>query len=159
MTMYEMLFPGANPQLAENVLSKLGLPRHVRTRDVWIEPGSDGDPILRILTRVGGGNRRDYSEQIAKLQAHPQYLFDHDEAAWDRTYASFYFRIPDFLPKFTADMIAEDKPVNMKERADATLETASKRWERGEYTEAEQRIRDQLTGLIDGTTTRGIIEI
>jgi hypothetical protein len=157
--MYEMMFPGANPELAANILAKLGLPRSVRTRDAWIEPGPDGDPILRILTRVGGGNRRDYNEQIAKLQAHPQYLFDHDETEWDSTYASFYFRVPDFLPAFTADMITEEKPVNMSERSAAALKAASERWERGEFTEAEQRIRDQLSGLIDGTTTRGIIEI
>jgi hypothetical protein len=157
--MYEMMFPGANPELAANILSKLGLPRHVRTRDAWIEPGPDGDPILRILTRAGGGNRFAYIAQITQIKAHPLYLFDHDEAAWDSTYASFYFRVPEFLPKFTADMITEEKSVSMKERANAALEAASKRWERGEFTEAEQRIRDQLTGLIDGTTTRGIIEI
>lgn len=153
-----MLFPGANPELGMNILSKLGLPRAVRVRDAWIEPGPDGDPILRILTRAGGGNRRDYTDEIAKIQAHPEYLFDHDEAAWDSTYASFYFRKPNFLPSFTVDMMTEEKSVNMSERASAALKTASARWERGEYTEEERRIRDRMQAAIDGAGP-GIIEI
>lgn len=53
-----------------------------------------------IYTRMGGGNRKDYNEEIEKLQNNEFYVEDYDDD-FDSTYATFVFKIPE---KFINDM-------------------------------------------------------
>ena len=46
-----------------------------------------------IYTRMGGGNRDDYNQQIEALQRNEFYVTDYDDD-FDSTYATFVFKIP-----------------------------------------------------------------
>lgn len=82
-----------------------------RYRDSWVE-NHDGMPVIAIYTRNGGGNRPDYAEVIAQLQAHPLYLRDADDT-FDSTYATFYFNGPvehrDSLRRVMVDPVDTDQ--------------------------------------------------
>lgn len=81
-----------------------------RFRDCFIQPRGwglrdDGMPVMTdqekaekelaiyVYTRVGGGNRDDYEDQITEMQGHPNYIRDYDDD-FDCTYATFVFSIP-----------------------------------------------------------------
>jgi len=64
-----------------------------RFRDAWIERGEDGDPVIAIYTRNGGGNREEYKPEIEAMRANALYLRDADDT-FDSTYATFYFAAP-----------------------------------------------------------------
>lgn len=105
-----------------NLLALLGEDAQVgRFRDAWVEH-RDGDIVLAVYTRNGGGNRdhwyfvgqsgasdeakdlTDYAGgidcfctgciQTRHIPAHPAYLFDKDDE-FDSTYCTNYFRVPD----------------------------------------------------------------
>jgi len=57
------------------------------------------DNHIHVYTRVGGGNRSSYSEEIAGLRAMPGYVTDYDDS-FDSTFASFVFSVPE---SFCAD--------------------------------------------------------
>ena len=90
-----MLF-ASNP-LAGYLLYHLGLRTQEigRFRDISIVK-ADGEYRLRLLTRMGGGNRLSYEENISSLKKHPLYLEDRDSKG-DNTYAEFDFRMPETL--------------------------------------------------------------
>lgn len=48
---------------------------------------------IYIYTRVGGGNRESYIEEIKKLQSREDYIRDFDDE-FDCTYATFVFKVP-----------------------------------------------------------------
>lgn len=55
-----------------------------------------------LYTRIGGGNRPDYSDVIKELRSNKNYIKDYDDE-FDSTFASFEFKIPeDNLPKVAA---------------------------------------------------------
>lgn len=79
---------------------------YVRLRDGFVEEGDDGQVILRLHTRSGGGNRECYCDDVSQghepgciatgnewMEAHPWYLRDEDDD-FDSTYADFYFALP-----------------------------------------------------------------
>lgn len=96
MNLYEMMFPGGSDR-AVAVLKMLGGFRKVsdagRLKDGWIERDPEHGLLVRLITRNGGGNRRDYAAQISRLRAHPLFVRDAD-SPFDKTYASFWFRLP-----------------------------------------------------------------
>lgn len=49
--------------------------------------------VVSIYTRVGGGNREDYQEQIDELRKMEGYIKDYDDD-FDSTFATFVFNIP-----------------------------------------------------------------
>lgn len=49
-------------------------------------------PMVRVETRSGGGNRRDYEEEIQECRDHPNFVRDRDEE-YDPTYMTFEYRI------------------------------------------------------------------
>jgi hypothetical protein len=65
------------------MLGILGNPAVARFRDAWCEKGGDGEPVIAVYTRTGGGNRADYQEANGTLAAHPLYLRDADDT-YDR---------------------------------------------------------------------------
>lgn len=48
---------------------------------------------ISVYTRVGGGNRESYPEEIAALRANPNYIEDYDDD-FDNTFATFLFKVP-----------------------------------------------------------------
>ena len=61
-----------------------------RFRDCWL---GDGGDTIEVFTRVGGGNRDDYYEEIESLCEMPTYVCDYDDD-FDCTYATFVFGVP-----------------------------------------------------------------
>ena len=110
MSMYNMLF-GMNPATFF-FLPMLGKhpDEYPRFRDCFIAKPSRGEegplgiasmeqtmldePRIYVYTRVGGGNRKDYADQITTLRAVPEYVTDWDDD-FDSTFATFEFRVPD----------------------------------------------------------------
>lgn len=100
--LYNALFGDGHEQdriMLLAILTQLELGDLGRARDAWVEKdlSGEGDVRYALYTRNGGGNRPDYAEQIAKMQANPNYLEDRDDT-FDTTYATFYFRLPHQLP-------------------------------------------------------------
>lgn len=107
MSLYNALF-GRNPA-SRFLLAMLGLAEGDvgRFRDCYLCRKDDdpkNDLQIAIYTRNGGGNRSDYEEVTAKLQAHPAYLDDADDD-FDCTYATYRFKVPEKF-KATADELA-----------------------------------------------------
>ncbi len=82
-----------------------------RLRDAWVERW-DGQPVVRVYTRIGGGNREAYAEVIGILRGHRLYIKDEDDTL-DSTYASFYFRAPSGLIDMLSEVAVD--PVDMAE--------------------------------------------
>lgn len=106
------------------LLAVLGNPDVGRFRDAWVEKSDDG-PVVAIYTRNGGGNREcwcdkgDHATYGActaikgeALTHHPLYLRDADDE-FDRTYATYYFRVPEQYREALAAVASE--PINMSE--------------------------------------------
>ena len=124
MSMYSLVAAdGHQNDRGSVLLAAIGGPDVGRFRDAWIEKGDDGQPVIAIYTRNGGGNRECWCDKhpedgclamvIADLQAHPLYMRDADDD-FDSTYATFYFRTPDHLADQFRGIAGE--PVNMSER-------------------------------------------
>ena len=50
--------------------------------------------LISIYTRVGGGNREDYENEISELRAMKSYIEDYDDD-FDSTFATFVFEVPE----------------------------------------------------------------
>lgn len=61
-----------------------------RFRDCYLTMSGE----IAVYTRNGGGNREAYQPVLDQLAKHPQWIRDEDDA-FDSTYATIYFRIPD----------------------------------------------------------------
>ncbi|AEX61081.1 hypothetical protein c7_L15 [Megavirus courdo7] len=55
---------------------------------------SKKNPIVKIITRTGGGNREEYEFENYKLTFLQGYI-ENNDASWDSTYAVFKYKIPD----------------------------------------------------------------
>lgn len=134
MSMYDLVTGNQGQHERGRVLlAILGINDPGRFRDAWVERGEDGEPVIAIYTRNGGGNREhwdgvteagpgcDCTGCIAthQLPAEPLYLRDQDDE-FDSTYATFYFRAPDEYRDRLAE-IAQD-PVNMSDRWKAMID-------------------------------------
>jgi len=62
-----------------------------RFRDCYL---SDDKDHIEIFTRVGGGNREYYADEIEDLRSMPTYVSDEDDD-FDCTYATFTFGVPE----------------------------------------------------------------
>lgn len=93
-----------------------------RFRDCFLEDGAESmQPTkLKLLLRVGGGNREDYSEEIEALRSDKQYMSDRDGSlseGVDGTYAWFIMKIPEeFLADIANIMIGNTCEVSEKYR-------------------------------------------
>lgn len=91
--LYNMLF-GWNPAcvLVAPMLTDEN-PQHFfpRFRDCFV---SDDERHIEIYTRVGGGNRDGYADEIERLRSMPTYVTDEDDD-FDCTYATFTFEVPE----------------------------------------------------------------
>ncbi len=109
MSLYNLM-NGVN-QSAFFILPMLGEKHpdlYPRFRDCFVNRESE-QPEIHIYTRVGGGNRQDYQEEIKALRSHPNYLHDFDDD-FDSTFATFSFSVPnefkeDFDKIMSGDML------------------------------------------------------
>lgn len=143
--MYATLF-GGNPQ-AKVILKMLSLtPTDIgRFRDAFVSEGK-----ILIYARLGGGNRDEYKEVIAKLQEHPCYLSDKDDN-FDSTYASFYFSFPDKYKEILGAM--EEGPIDTDKRWKDKLEEISNKSPqelKDKYPEITQVVED-IVKLVDNS--------
>lgn len=105
--LYNMVF-GYNV-LAGPLLHVLGreLTDFGRFRDASLWREADGELVIRVYTRNGGGNRDEYMPDFSN---DPYYIRDVDDT-YDNTYASIFFRIPDrykgILGACAKDMVFE----------------------------------------------------
>jgi hypothetical protein len=83
------------------LLALLDNPNPGRFRDAWVE-NQDGQPVIAIYTRNGGGNREHYHEDHndgsctacagEAFENQPAFLFAADDT-FDRTYRTYRFRV------------------------------------------------------------------
>ena len=156
MALYDIAVgDGHQHQRGAVLLALLGNPAVARFRDAWVEKGSDGQPVIAIYTRTGGGNRECYCGEYGRthpdpdcylavneeLARHPLYIRDADDD-FDSTYATFYFRSPDEVRDILTGAAGE--PVNMSERWQAAIHRIGK----GEMRPAETALADQLGAFL-----------
>lgn len=94
MSLYNMI-AGVN-QATFFILPLLGEKHpdnYPRFRDCFVDREGD-EPQIHLYTRIGGGNREDYREEIDELTSHPNYISDEDDD-FDCTYATFKFSVPE----------------------------------------------------------------
>lgn len=165
MGLYDVVMgDGKQGERGAVLLGVLANPVVARFRDAWVEKGDDGEPVIAIYTRQGGGNRECYCDTAncvpvpsqhvpancyaacnEALAAHPAYLRDADDD-FDGTYATFYFRVPEAAgPEVRAALasIAGDR-VNMSERWQQAIERVGS----GDLRPAETALADQLAAFL-----------
>ena len=142
-------------QVLLNVLASAGDARVARFRDGWVERGEDGEPVIAVYTRTGGGNRECFCEANGRqhpdggcylaanetLAAHPLYLRDADDH-FDATYATFYFRVPDEHRETLGRVAVDHVDMNARWRE------AIARVQRGEIRPAEVALMDQVAAAL-----------
>jgi hypothetical protein len=122
MSMYNALF-GVNP-LSGVLLGMLGLkPSDVgRFRDTYVTE-QDGQPVIAVYTRNGGGNRDHYDDESEsgpecsctgctmtyRIPAMAGYLRDEDDD-FDCTYNTAYFAAPDEWRDLLEGLVREGSP-------------------------------------------------
>lgn len=121
MSLYNRLF-GMNEETPV-LLGMIGVNKEYfdRFRDVdLIKNGT----IIRIFTRIGGGNRESYKRTWEKIRKHNLYLRDYDDE-FDETYAYIEYKIPDTF-KETATNMFKNEPLTFKERFEKELKDIGK---------------------------------
>ena len=82
-----------------------------RFRDVFL--CNNGENI-RVYTRTGGKNRKDYEDNWNKIRKNSLYVRDYDDG-FDETYAYIEFNIPERYKK-TAKMMYKGEPITVHEK-------------------------------------------
>ena len=121
MSLYNTLF-GMNEETPV-LLGMIGVNMDFfdRFRDVdLIKNGT----IIRVFTRLGGGNRPDYKETWNKIRNHKLYIKDYDDD-FDNTYAYVEFEIPDKF-KETAKKMFNKEPISFSDKFKKELEEMDK---------------------------------
>lgn len=111
MSLYNSLF-GTNEEMPI-LLGMLGVNKEYFSRFRDIDLINNGN-IIRVFTRLGGGNREDYNETWEKIKNHILYIKDYDDD-FDSTYAYIEFNIPDKFKK-TAKKMFKGEPVSFEDR-------------------------------------------
>lgn len=154
--MYELIFPDEHRGTRVVILLKAAdiIPEAIpRIRDAWIEKAGEDNYEIRFVARLGGGNRKDYQEEIIGLRAREGFLRDHDEA-FDSTYASFYYAMP---RKFYTPGLDEASvpPVDLE----TVFLAAIAKMQAAQLTPQQIAFGDQLIAALKDEGGSGIIEV
>lgn len=111
MSLYNQLF-GTNED-TPILLGMLGVNKDFfyRFRDIFL--CNDGNSI-KVYTRTGGGNRKEYKENWKEIRNHNLYIKDYDDD-FDETYAYIEFNIPEKYKK-TAKKMFKGEPITVEEQ-------------------------------------------
>ena len=101
MSLYNRLFQENEDAMA--LLGMISCTRDMfqRYRDVFLNVEGN---VITVLTRLGGGNRKDYQEVFDAMKCSPYYIRDYDDV-FDETYCYFDFSVPEKYKK-TCKMMA-----------------------------------------------------
>ena len=109
MSMFDLVIGNSGwPKALMDIMWDLTPEMVGRYRDHWLERDESGDEpalVLAVYTRIGGGNREEYADNIRQMQALATYVSDADDT-YDNTYATFRFRMS--KSDFIARMIAKE---------------------------------------------------
>jgi len=111
MSFYDIMNNGSNEN-AHKLLKLIGLtkesfPRY-RDTSLW-----NNNTEIRVLTRVGGGNREEYQSNIDELKKNEYYLRDEDDN-FDSTYAYIFFKVPDQYLESVKDIRTDERTIEQK---------------------------------------------
>ena len=150
MSLYNTLF-GVNEDMPI-LLGMIGLNAEYfnRFRDIDL---INGGTVIRVMTRLGGGNRKNYQETWDKIRRHKLYLGDYDDG-FDETYAYIEYKIPEEYIK-TAKTMFKGEPISFSERFKKELEDMDK-----PETEAYKRANEIAQKFVDAMENgKNIIEM
>ena len=148
MSLYNMLF-GTNEEMPV-LLGMIGVNTEYfdRFRDVdLIENGTK----IRVLTRLGGGNREDYEDTWEKIREHELYITDYDND-FDCTYAYVEFNIPDKF-KETAKKMFKGEPISVSDKFNNEIKEMGK--EGTKANEKAKQIAQEIENAINNTENDG----
>lgn len=111
MSMYNIMNKGSNEN-AHEILNMIGLTEKdiPRYRDVSLW---NNNTEIRVIARVGGGNRQDYQEEINTLKQNEFYLKDIDDD-FDSTYAYIFFKVPTECLETVKNMKTDERTIKQK---------------------------------------------
>lgn len=116
MSLYNMLF-GENEDTPV-LLGMIGVNKAYFDRFRDVELIKNGTRI-RVMTRLGGGNREDYESTWTKIRGHELYVADFDDD-FDCTYAYIEYKIPKEFKKAAKSMF-KGEPVSFSEKFNKEL--------------------------------------
>ncbi len=150
MSMYNMMH-GTNPHAAL-LLAMLGFSNPSeqipRLRDCYV----DDDGHIVVFTRTGGGNRPDYAEQNATLEARTGFLRTEDWAT-DTTFAKWVYAAPEGSEKLVrqlADTGARSDPTEKFEALIADMQAGATKPSTRQALERAKPLMEQLRTAIEG---------
>lgn len=111
-----------------------------RFRDVEIIKNGT---VIRVFTRLGGGNREEYTKTWKKIKTHNLYIKDYDDD-FDETYAYIEFNIPNEY-KETAKKMFKGEPLKFEEKFKKQLDEMQK-----PGTEAYEKAGQIAKQIVDG---------
>lgn len=150
MSLYNMLF-GTNED-ASALLGMIEVNKEYfdRFRDVELTQAGE---VIRVFTRLGGGNRDYYKKTWKKIQNHKLYIKDYDDD-FDGTYAYIEFKVPEKFLETTKKMFKGD-PESFENKFKKELEDMDKPGTKA--SENAEKIANIITNAIkDGNKFIGL---
>ena len=140
MSLYNFLF--GEHEEATVLLGMIGVTREnfKRYRDVQLN--QEGD-IITVLTRIGGGNRKDYADVFKQIKKNQYYIKNYDDN-FDKTYCYFEFKVPEKYKEACKSMAPKEKPLTLKEKFDKEIEEMDK-----EGTDAARRANELTEQILN----------
>ena len=150
MSLYNMLF-GTNEDTPVLLgIIEVNKEYFDRFRDVELTQAGE---VIRVLTRLGGGNREDYKETWQKIRNHKLYIKDYDDD-FDKTYAYIDFNVPEKYLEITRKMF-KGEPESFENKFKKELEDMDKPGTKAN--ENAEKIANIITNAIkDGNNFIGL---
>lgn len=142
MSLYNTLF-GVNNEMPE-LLGMIGVNIEYFDRFRDVELIKDGT-VIRVFTRLGGGNREYYQETWNKIKNHELYIKDYDDD-FDETYAYIEFNIPEKYKEIAKNMF-KGEPESFEDRFNKEIEEMDKPGTKAH--ETAEKIAKQIKDAID----------
>ena len=147
MSLYTKLF-GENKD-AVALLGMLSLTRNSfgRYRDVYLNKAGD---IITVLTRIGGGNAKEFAYVYNTLKEHSHYIRDYEDD-FDETYAYFEFNVPTKYKQACRMMAPAEDRLSVGDMFHEEIEEASN--PNSEAAKRMDKIAKEIMNAIDSGNT------